>query len=123
VEYALISEVITINFLIMPLIAYSAQYRTNLEEKRRHELALSEERYRSLFYLAPISIYTKDLEGRYTSSNDPDVSPDEQIQPGMTDREMHPPETAEKLRANDQMVMEAGQKMIFEEPFYRNGIM
>lgn len=123
VEYALISEVITINFLIMPLIAYSAQYRNNLEEKRRHELALSEERYRSLFYLAPISIYTKDLEGRYTSSNDPDVSPDEQIQPGMTDREMHPPETAEKLRANDQMVMEAGQKMIFEEPFYRNGIM
>lgn len=90
--------------------------RSNLKRliKLQSEWTRSETRYRSLFELAPVAIFTKDLDGRYLSAN-PVVESDYvgRDPVGMTDHELQPGEIADQLRENDRQVVESGQQMVF----------
>ena len=80
-------------------------------------LQASEARYRRLFELLPAGVFTKDREGRYTSSNDRALTYTQKTPIGATDAELQPPDIAAELRANDLQVMERGERMVFEEKY------
>jgi PAS domain S-box-containing protein len=86
-------------------------------ERKRAEQALheSENRYRELFDNAPVALYTKDREGRYTSVNK-DTLHYWAVNPlGHTDTELLVAEIAAAIRGNDIRVMETGQETLTEE--------
>src|SRR5262249_35124280 len=82
-----------------------------------HALRDSEERFRSLTMNAPVAIYIKDREGRYTLCNP--LASDALGRPGgavgLTDHDLMPPDAADLLRRHDREVMDAAQAIEFEE--------
>lgn len=91
----------------------------DVTELKRKEQALraSEERYRTLFQLAPVGIFTKDRQGRYLSSNDTNLSYIPGNPVGKTDFDLQPREIAVQLQADDREVIKSGEHKIFEEKF------
>jgi two-component system cell cycle sensor histidine kinase/response regulator CckA len=89
----------------------------DITEYRKSQQALQESitRYKTLFNSAPVAIFTKDKEGRYTSSNSKNQKAWLTNPVGHTDAELLPPELAQKFRARDLQVMETGQEIIVEE--------
>ena len=83
----------------------------------QRELQLSEEKFRNLFYLLPAGIFTKDVYGRYTSTNDSRKIYTQRSPIGKTDAELQPADIAAELRANDLLVMKEKKTLIFEERF------
>ena len=91
----------------------------DITERKRVEAALqeSEARYKLLFDTAPVAIFTKDREGRYTSVNTDTLTYWPHSPIGYTDADLLPQEIADKLRAIDVQVMETGQEATLEEEF------
>ena len=89
----------------------------DITDLKRKEQALraSEERYRALFQLVPVSIFTKDRQGCYLSCNDTGQVYTQDSPVGKSDYDLQPREIADQLRANEIRVMESGKRMTFEE--------
>lgn len=94
--------------------------RLEAELKQRatteRELRDSKAIYHSLVQNVPVSLFRKDLDGRFTFGNAPfcselGVSPDDLI--GKTDHDFFPSELADKYRANDLNVIQSGE--VFED--------
>ncbi|MCC7061040.1 MAG: response regulator, partial [Burkholderiaceae bacterium] len=76
-------------------------YTQTLLQRERAALYESEQRYRSLFDLAPVAIVTKDLSGIYTSSNTFATEVLGRDPSGLTDAELLDADVAARLMAND----------------------
>ena len=90
----------------------------DITERKQVEDALkkSEAKFRELFYLLPAGVFTKDQDGRYTSTNDlkkmyTDIDPI-----GQTIL-IYSLSTCPAIARNDLLVMERGQTLSFEEQF------
>jgi PAS domain S-box-containing protein len=96
---------------------------TRLQEAlTKHEAAEKslrerEELYRKLFYHAPIGIFTKDLAGRYTSSNDDMNQFAAGSVIGKTEADLQPADIAAEIWAHDQEVIQKGKHIVFEERY------
>jgi two-component system, LuxR family, sensor kinase FixL len=90
---------------------------TDITERKKMEDALkeSELKFKTLFDTAPIAIYTKDVEGHYTSVNADTLTYWHENPVGHTDAELLPPEIADALRSVDLQVMEKEQQISREE--------
>lgn len=77
----------------------------------------SEQRYRTLFETLPIPVFTKDRDGRYTSSNAENLKYWAVNPVGKTDAELLPPDTATSFRTIDLRVMRTDQGISLEEHF------
>ncbi len=92
----------------------------DMTARKRVEDALraSEALYHALVETLPLSVFRKDLEGRFTFANSRYCEMEgrtlDQII-GRTDYDLHPRELAEKYRADDQRIMAAGQPQNFVE--------
>ncbi len=86
-----------------------------LRQRAEDGLRESMSRYKMLFDMAPVPIYTKDLNGRYTSSNQENMKYWAQNPLGHTDAELLPPHVAAALRTADRQVIETGKEPVFEE--------
>jgi PAS domain S-box-containing protein len=97
----------------------------DVTERANAELALSESelRFRSLTMNAPVAIYTKDLDGRYTLCNPLAAQalgrPDGAI--GLADSDLIDAEAADRLRKHDLEVMAEGRAIEYEERVGRAG--
>jgi two-component system, LuxR family, sensor kinase FixL len=89
----------------------------NITERKQADLALleSELRFKTLFDITPIAIFTKDTESRYTSINADGATYWSENPIGRTDADLLPPEIADDLRTADLQVMETGQQFNLEE--------
>lgn len=90
-------------------------YTQALLQRERIALFESEQRYRALFDMAPVLIFTKDMTGVYTSANAlaNEVSGCDLI--GYTDAEVFDADIARELTANDKIVFESGKDLLYEE--------
>jgi len=94
--------------------------------KKRAEDALreSESKYRTLVENIPQKIFTKDRDSVYVSCNE-SYARDLRIRPdqcaGKTDYDFFPRELADKYRADDKRIMEAGQTEDLEEKYLQDG--
>jgi len=100
----------------------SGQTRTSMvirdiTERIRNDEALreSEQRYKTLFDAAPIQIFTKDREGRYTSSNAENQTYWKFDKIGYTDSDLSGVKETEEVRMSDQHVIETGERLVFEQ--------
>ncbi len=87
--------------------------RENVESALRD----SEEQFRAIMMNAPVAVYIKDLEGRYTLCN-PLASQAlgrTDGAAGLTDHELLPAAAAERLRQGDLQVISSGQSLEVEE--------
>ncbi len=93
--------------------------RTEIAERVRAEEALreSEARYKTLFDTAPVSIFTKDTQGRYTSVNADELGYWPRNPVGYTDVELLPDTIAGQLRTADLKVITTGEPLVIEEMF------
>jgi PAS domain S-box-containing protein len=88
--------------------------RKQAQDKLRESEAL----YKTLFDNAPIILFTKNRDGRYTSANTETLKYWAPLNPiGFTDAELLEPAIAAELRKNDVEVMETGREMVLEENF------
>jgi len=73
--------------------------------------------YQTLFEFAPVALFMKDREGRYTSRNAENRKYWDESAPalGQTDNELVDADTAAKVRQQDLDVMETGQTQVFEQ--------
>lgn len=91
----------------------------DLSEQRQHEQALRdvEQQFRAVTMNAPVAIFIKDLEGKYTLCNP--LASQALGRPrgvvGLTDYDLLPREAADALRARDQEVIASGEAAEFEE--------
>jgi PAS domain S-box-containing protein len=101
------------------LVFISDHVARAIERKQAQErLRESEALYKTLFDNAPIILFTKNREGRYTSANTETLRYWAPLNPiGFTDAELLEPAIAAELRRNDVEVMETGREMILEENF------
>jgi len=84
--------------------------------KRAEELLReSEQRYKTLFEIAPIQIFTKDRSGKYTSSNAENNKYWRANRIGYTDADLYGFEETREIRRMDQHVMETGKDITFEQ--------
>jgi len=90
-----------------------AQDLERMTEERAAELRQSEDRFRSIIDHAPISVYIKDLDGRYVYVNQHAANLAQQFAGGQavgkTDMDLVPPEIAEQVRANDRKAIALGR--------------
>lgn len=97
----------------------------DMTERVKAEQALrdSEERFRSVTMNAPVAIFIKDLEGRYTLCNP--LASEALGRPrgavGLTDHDLLDAASADVLRAHDQQVVAAGHVIEYEESVTRPG--
>jgi len=80
-------------------------------------LLLTEQRFQTLATNAPVAIFTKDREGRYTLANPitcASLGRSESVE-GLSDHEMLPKELADILRAHDLQVIRDGKPVVWEE--------
>lgn len=73
----------------------------------------------TFYNMIPIAIFTKDIEGRYTSANTDTLSYWNVNPVGYTDGELLPAELANRLREVDVRVMETGEEHYVEEELLR----
>ena len=90
-------------------------YTQTLLQRERTALFESEQRYRALFDLAPVVIYTKDTSGVYTSANSLAAEVAGRDPVGYTDAEIFGDEVAAALAAHDQTVFQQGTEVLEEE--------
>jgi len=90
-----------------------AQDLERMTEERAAELRRSEERFRSIVDQAPLSVYIKDLNGRYLYVNQQAADFAQRVATaqavGKTDAELFPGHAAESLRANDRKALKMGR--------------
>jgi PAS domain S-box-containing protein len=90
-----------------------AQDLERMTEERAAEMRLSEERFRSIVDLAPISVSIKDVNGRYLYVNQQAADFVQRIAKenavGKTDMDLLPPSAAECIRANDRKALTMGR--------------
>ena len=104
---------------------YSTIIRDISDRKRiEAELRQSEKRHRELVENLPQRIFQKDTQSVYVSCNnnyaeDLGIAADEIV--GRTDFDFHPRELAEKYRADDRRLMDAGQIEEIEESYVKDG--
>ncbi len=102
------------------------ELRQEVAERKQAEAALreSESKYRTLVENLPQKVFLKDKQSVYVSCND-NYARDLGIAPseiaGKADHDFHRRELAEKYRADDARLMEAGQPEELEEPYMVNG--
>jgi len=92
----------------------------DITERKRIEESLvdSEERFRTFLDHAPNAMFMKTTDGRYFFTNrcfEQSCHSDRAHIVGKTDAELFPRKTADRFRANDRQVIEAGQAIVFEE--------
>jgi PAS domain S-box-containing protein len=83
-------------------------------------LAESEERFRSFMRHFPGLAYVKDAAGRILFANEgfaKYLGMDPAMLPGKTNRDLFPPEFAEKITRDDQQILATGQSVNIEERF------
>ena len=95
-------------------------YTQTLLQRERTALFESEQRYRALFELAPVAIFTKDRTGVYTSANALTTEVTGRDPVGYTDAEIFGAEAAASLMANDQAVFERDAEVLYEERVQTN---
>jgi PAS domain S-box-containing protein len=101
--------------------ATAARLQTEIDEHARAEEALraSQALLHSLIESLPQNIYSKDRQGRFIFANQRYCATEGRAAHeivGRTDYDLHPPALAEKYRADDRQVMEAGRPVeIVEE--------
>lgn len=107
----------TFNHMTKTLRTTQETLQFEITERKQTEEALveSETRYKTLFDSAPIAIFTKDLEGRYTSVNEDTLSYWDKSPIGYSDADLLPTEIADSLHAVDLEVIETGQEISTEE--------
>jgi len=98
---------------------YAELTQENSDRRKAEEaLRASEERLQDIVDNTTAVIFVKDLELRYLLVNS-EFERRHQVQRdhirGKTDFDVHPPEIAEAVRANDRRVIEAGEPIQFEE--------
>jgi PAS domain S-box-containing protein len=98
-------------------ISHFVAVKTDVTEHKRAEARLSEseEHYRTLFEYLPIPAFTKDREGRYTSSNAENQKYWTVNPVGKTDADLLSAEDAAALRETDLRVMETGDTLTIDE--------
>jgi PAS domain S-box-containing protein len=90
-------------------------YTQALLQRERTALVESEQRYRALFDLAPVVVFTKDMAGVYTSANTLTMEVLGRDPVGYTDAEMIGVEDANAFAAADRAVLESGEERVFED--------
>jgi PAS domain S-box-containing protein len=98
----------------------------DMTEQRQHERALRDvaQQFRAVTMNAPVAIFIKDLEGRYTLCNRvacQSLGSSGGVV-GMTDYDLLPRAVADELRARDQEVIAAGTSVEFEETIPLAGV-
>jgi len=106
-------------------LLYSLHILSDITAQRQAEAALrhSEAEIRLLLDTLPQKIFSKDLDSVYLSCNASyarDLGIDSAGIKGHTDFDFYPRELAEKYRADDRRVMEAGKLDEIEEPYVLN---
>jgi two-component system, cell cycle sensor histidine kinase and response regulator CckA len=86
-----------------------------LLQRERAALFESEQRYRALFDRAPVAIFTKDLQGRYTSANIMAMEILDADPLGLTDIQLLGADNGDELRKHDRAVLESGKDQLLEE--------
>ena len=86
-----------------------------LLQHERAALFESEQRYRALFDLAPVAIFTKDLQGHYTSANAAAIEAAGVNPIGLTDAQLVDIGGMDQLCKNDRVVLESGNQQLLEE--------
>ncbi len=94
----------------------------DITERRQTEDALinSEALYHTLVETLPVNIFRKDLTGRFTYANQRYCRSQHKTLNdiiGKTDFDLHPPELAEKYRADDRRIVETGQTFDTDESY------
>lgn len=99
------------------LAAANQDLRAEVEVRRATEDALraSELRYRTLFETSPVGIFTKDLQGRYTSANTAEMAYWANSPIGLRDDELLPEPEATREQATDHAVIESGESIVVEQ--------
>src|ERR1700751_5665505 len=98
---------------------YAELTQENSDRRKAEEaLRTSEERLQDIVDNTTAAIFVKDLDFHYLLVNS-EFERRHQVQRdqirGKTDFDIHPPEVAEAVRANDRRVIEAGEPIQFEE--------
>lgn len=87
----------------------------SVQAKTEKALQESEARYQLLFDTAPVAIYIKDVDGRYTSVNANTLTYWSRNPVGYTDGDLLPERIAAQLRAADKQVMETKRDLVLKE--------
>ena len=119
-EYAYLAMVLLMTYSLSSTVVKAAEVQEALWEKERQSQVLSESLRRSetllrlLMKNLPQSVFSKDLEGRFTFANRQYCTVEgrslEEII-GKTDFDLHPPDLAQKYREDDRYVVETGQTL------------
>lgn len=104
---------------------YALALACDITERKKVEeqLRASEAKFRALAINAPVAIFIKDLEGRYTVANPlacEALGRPEGVE-GVTDHDLLPKPIADKFRRNDLEILATGKAMEYEDLVEREG--